>query len=239
MNSNGDFDFSKNFSSLNSASKKEVKFQSSSHNDTKPSTSVETNINYNDIEDDDLLDNKSKSVKSLKSKNIFRKQSGSVLKESSKHDDQDKEKLIMDTSLDSNTKSSDVTATKKQKSSIQELDADLEEQNLLQNSPNKNDSMKMFGSKTEKLPLVKKKSANTSHQKKKSAHSEILNMDKSNKDSFESSALKNQTAQGSSEIRNSTSDNSSSKTNIELANMNKPEYSLENKAFNETFDTNI
>jgi hypothetical protein len=231
LNSNGDFDFNKNFSSLNSASKKEVKFQSSSHNDAKPSTSVETNINYNDVEDDDLLDNKSKSVKSLKSKNIFRKQSGSVLKESSKHDDQDKEKLIMDTSLDSNTKSSDVTTAKKQKSSIKDLDVDLEEQTLLQNSPNKNDSMKIFGSKTEKIPLVKKKSANTSHQKKKSAHSEILNIDKPS----ESPALKNQTAHGSSEI----TDNSSSKTSIELANMNKPEYSLENKAFNKTFDTNI
>jgi hypothetical protein len=166
-----------------------------------------------------------------------------VLKDSAKHDDQDKEKLIMDTSLDSNTKSSDTATTKKQKAATKDLDVDLDEQTLLQTSPNKNDSIKIFGSKSEKIPLVKKKSTNSSHQKKKSAHSEIMDMDKP-QNLFESKSsqfnvstptLKHQAQADAANIEN----NSSSKTNIELNNMNKPEYSVENKAFNKTFDSNM
>lgn len=204
-------------------------------------------VKFDEIKNQNNTENESQSSKLKQtSKNIFnRRQSKEKLSnnediKSSKETELDKEKLLNDSNDTSFESIKSNGRSKKSRLTTSSSSSNLNEPESDDNRWSQtNDSIKIFDSENEQIPLVKSKKS--SHNKKKSNHSDITivpTVVSATPTGIVTSKLNTKNKSHSSLIAILTPSNNIQLTTFNNGN-NKDSCAAENEAFNKTFDNNF
>jgi hypothetical protein len=258
LNESGDFDFNKlyvkpsrtNTNILNYNIMDSMSDLINPHNNNNTNLNSEINsikskqVKFDEIKNENNNENENQALKLKQTnKNIFnRRQSKEKLSnnddiKSSKETELDKEKLLNDSNDTSFESIKSNGRTRKSKTTTSSSSSNLNEHESDDNRWSQtNDSIKIFDSENEQIPLVKSKKS--SHNKKKSNHSDITivpTVVSATPTGFVTSKLNTKNKSHSSLVAILTPSN-----NIQLTTFNnKDSCAAENEAFNKTFDNNF